>query len=147
MPFKVGMTSDFFNVTVKHQDIENFARSIQNKNPLHFDVHKAKNAGFPDLLAPPTYPILFWQIAKLDWLDQLDVPLIHGEQKFNYLKPIVAGDTYICKIYLKEVKKKQGSTGVLWILKHVLEGYQNDELSFTSETTLILREFQGNEVE
>lgn len=46
MSFKAGMTSDFFYVTVKHQDIQNFARSIQNKNPLHFDVHKAKMLDF-----------------------------------------------------------------------------------------------------
>ncbi|MBK3495186.1 MaoC family dehydratase N-terminal domain-containing protein [Viridibacillus sp. YIM B01967] len=147
MHFKTGMVSDSFTVKVDRQDIQNFARSIKNRNQLHYDLETAKKAGFPDIIAPPTLPILFWQNAKLDWLEQVEAPLIHGEQKFTYIKRIVAGDIYKCRIFLKDVMKKQGSTSVIWILKHVLEGYQNERLCFTSETTLILRELDENEVE
>lgn len=146
MHFELGMETDFFYVKVESQDIQDFAESIKSKNLRHFQGEAANKAGFSNLVAPPTFPILFWRYTKLDWLEDLEVPLIHGEQKFTYIKPIIAGDTYKCKIVLKDIKKKQGSTGVLWILQHVLEGYQDELLSFTSETNLILRRLDENEV-
>lgn len=75
-----------------------FAKAIGETDPVYTDEAAARDAGYADLPAPPTF--LF--AAELDsgalftLLDRLGVPLgkiLHGEQRFEYLAPVVAGDT------------------------------------------------------
>lgn len=75
-----------------------FANVIGDTDPIYFDEEAAKAAGYRSLPAPPTF--LF--AADIDSgstfkvLDEMDIPLgriLHGEQVFEYLQPIVAGDT------------------------------------------------------
>ncbi len=74
-----------------------FAQAIGETDPVYTDEAAARDAGYADLPAPPTF--LF--AAELDsgalfaLLDRLGVPLgkvLHGEQRFEYLAPVVAGD-------------------------------------------------------
>jgi len=75
-----------------------FAQAIGETDPVYTDGTAARDAGYANLPAPPTF--LF--AAELDsgalfaLLERLGVPLgkvLHGEQRFEYLAPVVAGDT------------------------------------------------------
>jgi acyl dehydratase len=90
-----------------------FAKAIGETNPIYTDETAAHDAGYTDIPAPPTF--LF--TAELDsgaifrLLDQMDVPiqrLLHGEQNFEYIGPIVAGDTVTVTSRVKDIYDKKG---------------------------------------
>ena len=90
-----------------------FAKAIGETNPVYLDESAARAAGYADLPAPPTF--LF--TAELDsgamfgLLERLGVPIrkvLHGEQSFEYLGPIVAGDTVTVTSRVKDIYEKKG---------------------------------------
>jgi len=92
-----------------------FARAIGETDPVYTDEAAARAAGYADLPAPPTF--LF--AAELDsgamlgLLERLGVPLgrvLHGEQGFDYLAPVVAGDTVTVNSTITDIyERKNGA--------------------------------------
>jgi acyl dehydratase len=75
--------------------IKEFADAIGDLNPIYRDQDAAKAAGHPDVLAPPTFPIVL--ALGGDSLDDPELGLdwamvVHGEQRFEYRRPLHAGD-------------------------------------------------------
>jgi acyl dehydratase len=78
--------------------IKEFADAIGDLNPIYRDQDAAKAAGHPDVLAPPTFPIVL--ALGGDSLDDPELGLnwamvVHGEQRFEYRRPLRAGDVVI----------------------------------------------------
>jgi len=78
--------------------IKEFAEAIGDPNPVYRDREAAKAAGHPDVIAPPTFPI----VISLSGGDLLDPELglnfamvVHGEQRFEYQRPLRAGDVVV----------------------------------------------------
>jgi acyl dehydratase len=78
--------------------IKEFAEAIGDPNPVYRDREAAKAAGHPDVIAPPTFPI----VISLSGSDLLDPELglnfamvVHGEQRFEYQRPLRAGDVVV----------------------------------------------------
>jgi acyl dehydratase len=89
-----------------------FAKAIGETAPVYTDESAAHDAGYADLPAPPTF--LF--AAELDsgamfgLLEMLGVPaqkVLHGEQSFEYLGPMVAGDTVTVSSRIKDIYDKR----------------------------------------
>jgi acyl dehydratase len=85
---------------VGREHIRQFARAIGDTNPLYHDLEAAKEAGYPDVVAPPTF--LVATIPGRLGLPVDDPALgldfsrvVHGEQKFNLLRPVVGGDELV----------------------------------------------------
>lgn len=82
---------------VGREKIREFATAVQATAAVHHDVDAARNAGYDDLVAPPTFGIVVQQRG----LDQLLADesagielsrVVHGDQRFALNRPIVAGD-------------------------------------------------------
>jgi acyl dehydratase len=78
--------------------IKEFADAIGDLNPIYRDQDAAKAAGHPDVLAPPTFPIVL--ALGGDSLDDPELGLnwamvVHGEQRFEYRRPLRAGDVVV----------------------------------------------------
>jgi acyl dehydratase len=83
---------------VSRVKIKEFAEAIGDPNPVYHDREAAKAAGHPDVIAPPTFPI----VISLSGGDLLDPELglnfamvVHGEQRFEYQRPLRAGDVLV----------------------------------------------------
>jgi acyl dehydratase len=92
-----------------------FAKAIGETNPIYLDEAAARAAGYADLPAPATF--LF--AAEMDsgaifaLFEQLGVPLanvLHGEHGFEYVSPIVAGDTVAVTSRVKNIYDKRGGS-------------------------------------
>jgi acyl dehydratase len=90
-----------------------FAKAIGETNPVYLDEAAARAAGYTDLPAPPTFIFA----AELDsgamfgLLEQMGVPapkILHGEEHFEYLGPVVAGDTVTVSSTIKDIYEKKG---------------------------------------
>jgi acyl dehydratase len=80
--------------------IKEFADAIGDPNPVYRDREAAKAAGHPDVIAPPTFPI----VISLGGASLTDPELglnfamvVHGEERFEYTRPLRAGDVVTCE--------------------------------------------------
>ena len=85
-------------VEVTRNDIRRFATAIGDTNPLYHDREAAKAAGYPDVIAPPTFLISASTggggggfILEPD-LGLNFAMVVHGEESFTFTRPVVAGD-------------------------------------------------------
>ena len=87
--------------------IREFADAIGDRNPLCRDQEAAKAAGYPDVIAPPTFPIVVSLgnpgLADPD-LGLNYAMVVHGEQRFEYTRPVHAGDVVTCTSTITEIK-------------------------------------------
>ena len=92
---------------VSRVKIREFADAIGDRNPIYRDQEAAKAAGYPDVIAPPTFPIVV-SLGNAGLADP-DLGLnyamvVHGEQRFEYTRPLRAGDVVTCTATITEIK-------------------------------------------
>ena len=88
---------------VEFGKIREFARAVKEDNPLYFDEALC--------LAPPTFlmTMALWigGLGESRSAVKLDLPrVLHGEQEFEYVKPIHGGDVLTFRSRTKEVFEK-----------------------------------------
>jgi len=105
------------------------------------DEAAAKANGQAALVAPPTFPVVIQeQSLKLVLADpeaQLDLSrVVHGDQRFVYVRPIVAGDELTSELVVASVK----SIGGNHIVTFNTEIFDvEDRLVCTAISTLVVR--------
>jgi acyl dehydratase len=82
---------------VSRVKIAEFATAIGDPNPLYRDRAAAQAAGYADVIAPPTFAIVISTAAAGAAIADPGLGLnyamvVHGEQQFEYTRPIMAGD-------------------------------------------------------
>ncbi len=70
--------------------IAEFARAIGEDSALHRDVEAARAAGYPDVIAPPTFAIALTLEAAMVVLDDPDVAPEDGEAVCSATSMLVA---------------------------------------------------------
>ena len=98
---------------VGREKIREFARAVFSENPVNHDPDAAKAAGYPDLVAPPTFPIVVQERTLAQLLAEPDANIdfarvVHGDQRFSYSRPIVAGDELTATLTVSSVKSLGG---------------------------------------
>jgi acyl dehydratase len=99
---------------VGREKIREFATAVGATDPLHFDPEAAKAAGYPDVVAPPTFPIVLTMAAlKVIVMDPaLGVDysrVVHGDQRFSYERPVVGGDELVVINHIEEIMTRAGN--------------------------------------
>jgi acyl dehydratase len=99
---------------VGREKIREFARAIKDDSPLHHDVEAAKSAGYPDVIAPPTFAVILSMAAQDQIVedDQLGVDysrVVHGQQDFVHHRPIRAGDRLLTVAHVDDIKTRAGN--------------------------------------
>ena len=137
----IGRESEPVVHEVEKNAIRRFADALGDPNPIYSDEEVARAAGYASLVAPPTFPAVL--AANDRFRHSLDLgtrSLLHGEQQFEYGRPIVAGDRIIVKSRVADVQEKAGPSGPMDVIVLEDEGRGADgELVFRSREMLILR--------
>ena len=81
-------------------DVGSAADAIGDPNPLYRDEAAAKEAGYEAIIAPPTYLTKLNFIYSAEMMLDPDLGLnyalvVHGEQEYEYRRPVKAGDVLI----------------------------------------------------
>jgi acyl dehydratase len=94
---------------VGREKVREFAAAVLATDPISFDLAAARAAGHADLVAPPTFPVVVQQLT----LDQLLADpqagidfsrVVHGDQRFTFSRPVVAGDELTATLTVTSVK-------------------------------------------
>jgi acyl dehydratase len=102
---------------VGREKIREFARAVFATNPVNLDLAAAQAAGYSDIVAPPTFPIVIQQLTLDQLLAEPDAGIdfsrvVHGDQRFSYTRPIVAGDELTGRLTVTSVKTLGGNAMV-----------------------------------
>ncbi|MDN4614188.1 MaoC family dehydratase N-terminal domain-containing protein [Leifsonia sp. F6_8S_P_1B] len=94
---------------VGREKVREFARAVFATDPASFDVDAAKAAGHADLVAPPTFPVVVQQLTLDQLLADPDAGIdfsrvVHGDQRFSFARPVVAGDELTGTLTVTSVK-------------------------------------------
>lgn len=96
MPDEVPGTR-LWETTLTRAELVDFARVVGETRAIYFDETAARRAGYPDVLAAPTYLFCLmlrpedpWAWARHGGLDMTRT--LHGEQSFTYHRLAHAGD-------------------------------------------------------
>ena len=89
--------------------IAEFASAIGDPNPVFRDKAAAQAAGHPDVIAPPTFAIVISMASSGSALGDPQLGLnyamvVHGEQRFEYSRPIVAGDVLVAQPTITDIR-------------------------------------------
>jgi acyl dehydratase len=102
---------------VGREKVREFARAVFSTNPLNHDVAAAQAAGYADVVAPTTFPVVVQEATLAQLLADPDANIdfsrvVHGEQRFTYSRPIVAGDELTAQLTVSSVKTLGGNSMV-----------------------------------
>lgn len=131
----IGRELSTGTATVDGEHVAAFAAALGDHNPAYRG---------PGATAPPTYPIAFMTQAMAGGMNTflelgLDfMTLVHGEQEFEYVRPVRVGETLTLTGRIADVYDKPGSSGTLDFV--VLETEATDAAGtpvFYSRNTLI----------
>jgi acyl dehydratase len=98
---------------VGREKIREFARAIGATDAEYHDPEAARAAGYTDVVAPPTFPVVLTMAASRQIVEDPALGLdysrvVHGDQKFAYTRPVVAGDELICVNWVDEITSRGG---------------------------------------
>jgi acyl dehydratase len=102
---------------VGREKVREFARAVRSEDPLSLDPAAAQAAGFADVVAPPTFPVVVQEHTLAQLLADEDAGIdfsrvVHGDQRFTFTRPIVAGDELTATLTVTSVKTLGGNAMV-----------------------------------
>ena len=112
MPSKdmIGRELSRGSATVTAEHVANFADALGDPNPAYRGA---------EATTPLTYPIAFMTQGMSGGMETFlelglnFMTLVHGEQEFEYLRPIRVGETLTLDTRIGDVYEKTGSNGTL----------------------------------
>jgi len=98
---------------VGREKVREFARAVFATSPLNYDLVAASAAGYPDVVAPPTFAVVVQEAALAQLLAEPEAGIdftrvVHGDQRFSYTRPIVAGDELVATLSVTSIKSLGG---------------------------------------
>lgn len=102
---------------VGREKVREFSRAVFATNPINLDPDAARAAGYADVVAPPTFPVVVQEYTLAQLLAEPDAGIdfsrvVHGDQRFTYSRPIVAGDELTATLTVSSVKTLGGNSMV-----------------------------------
>jgi acyl dehydratase len=99
---------------VGREKVREFARAIRDDNPAYHDLAAAQALGRSDLIAPPTFAFVLAHLAMYDVITDPELGLdyskvVHGEERFVYTRPILAGDELLVTTTIDDIKSRAGN--------------------------------------
>ncbi|GAB3247306.1 FAS1-like dehydratase domain-containing protein [Arthrobacter pigmenti] len=94
---------------VGREKVREFARAVKATNAAHYDVAAARELGYRDLVAPPTFAIIVAQRADARLIADEEAGIdfsrvVHADQRFTHHRPIVAGDELVAELHVDSVR-------------------------------------------
>jgi acyl dehydratase len=99
---------------VGREKIREFAQAIGATDPAYLDPEAARALGHPDVIAPPTFPIVLAEAGMRAMVDDPGLGLdfarvVHGDQRFGYRRPVRAGDRLTCTTTIEAITSRAGN--------------------------------------
>lgn len=123
------------------EKIREFADAIGEASALCHDRSAAKEAGYGDVVAPPTFAMAVVARAQDAVLFNPELGLdfsrvVHGDQAFTHHRPIVAGDELYATVVIDAIRQMAGND-IITLRTELVDGA--DAPVSTALSTLVSR--------
>jgi acyl dehydratase len=121
----IGQPTGKSTVVVERGPVQHFADALLSTSPIYHSPEAARQAGFGNIPAPPTWPFAMEFSGKFDELQPADAPtgnplstalgplmakgglILHGEQEFLYHRPVQVGDVLVGEGSITDAYQKE----------------------------------------
>ena len=98
---------------VESETVRRFAEAVGDPAAVYTDPQAAGALGHPSVPAPPTFPFVvvakaMEQVFSYDELGFDPTYLIHGDQRFEYARPVRVGDRLVTTLEITAAKNLRG---------------------------------------
>lgn len=125
--------------TITAAEIAAFADAIGDANPIYREQDAAQAAGYAAIPAPPTLVTRF-RVAFADaGLDPTRSQVLHGEQEYEYARPLVAGDTLAVRHRVASVRQSGRGNMAIMTIEQLGDAPDGDRV-VTGRSTVIVRD-------
>jgi acyl dehydratase len=113
----IGLEYEPYSFEIEKGKIKEFAAAIGDENPIYYDLEAAQKEGFTRIPIPFTFlqVVDLWGgysfQEKVEKLKLNPVNILHGEQEYELVGEIYAGDILTVTAKVTNVDVKTGSTG------------------------------------
>ncbi|PHR62257.1 MAG: hypothetical protein COA43_01040 [Robiginitomaculum sp.] len=143
----IGVQTSPIVIEIERGRVASFAQSIAETNPIYLDKSAAQAAGYPDVVAPVTFPIVINMLANemlakrgekaLFQLIKADFRrLLHGEERYDYSGLIYVGDTVIVSGSVVGFEDKKGGQMELATLRTTISHKERGDLVSMTSTAI-----------
>ncbi|MER7700626.1 MULTISPECIES: MaoC family dehydratase N-terminal domain-containing protein [unclassified Streptomyces] len=99
---------------VGREKIREFAEAVGDSHPAYVDAEAARALGHADVIAPPTFVFAITYRAAGEVVQDPQLGLdysrvVHGDQKFSYVRPVRAGDRLTVTSTIEGIKSLAGN--------------------------------------
>jgi acyl dehydratase len=99
---------------VSRVKIMEFAEAFGDLNPVYRDLAAARLAGYSDVIAPPTFAVVVALPASIAAAREVFAGtgspiIVHVEQRFDYTRPIQAGDVLHAESVVTGIREMRGT--------------------------------------
>ena len=122
----LGKTYPPMTYEVGREKIREFADAVGDDNPAFRDVGAARALGHPDVVAPPTFAVVATRGPQIAVIEDPELGLdftrvVHGDQRFAFRRPIVAGDRLVVTAVIDNARSVAGND-ILTIRSDITDG-------------------------
>ena len=120
-----------------------FFDTLGETNPVYRDENAAKAAGYAATPVPPTYLFCMEMMdatIPFEFLNALGIDLarvLHGEQRFDYLAPVVVGDVLTFLPRVTSVMDKKGGAMTLIVVETKATNQNGVHVADISRTVVV----------
>ncbi|HZA27644.1 MAG TPA: MaoC family dehydratase N-terminal domain-containing protein [Actinomycetota bacterium] len=141
----VGKIYPSITYEVGREKLREFAAAVGETSPVYHDVEAAKELGYSDHVAPPTFATVLHILSGPAVLSDPELRLdysrvVHGEQEFEYRRPITAGDVLTATPRIADISSR-GPLEFLRIETTIAD--EAGEVVVVARATLISRGMAG----
>ena len=109
----IGKTYPPSLYAVGREKVREYALAVGESNPLYLDVQAARRAGYTDVVAPPTFAVVYSTPAVVTAMFDPDVGMnfameVHGAQLFRWGPLVIAGDEVSTRASVKDIYERRG---------------------------------------
>ncbi len=112
----IGLEGPPRSIEVEKGQLRTFARATGETNPIYWHEGVAARAGYHSLPALPTFGFILYVLAPgeggmgrlMSIMKIKPDRVLHGEQRFEYLHPIHAGDVITLRDRVTDIYAKSG---------------------------------------
>ncbi len=125
---------------VGREAIREFALAVGATSPLHHEVGAAREAGYADVIAPPTFAVRLAQRCEQQYVADpaagIDFSrVVHAEERFEHARPLVAGEEVVASLRVERVRVVGGNGMVTTRVELAVAG----ETAAVVTSTLLVR--------
>jgi acyl dehydratase len=126
---------------IGREKMREYARAIGDQNPLIMDNEAGKVSEYGDCIAPPVFASVYNLMGAAQLFFDSEVKLnmamlVHGEQEFEFHKPVKPGDVITTTGRIADILEKGNNDLILYEARSV---NQDGELVTVGKATFVVR--------